>query len=794
MRTCMGEGLGRQPRRFLIPAVALLLFLLFYRSVPRPLFPENYSPVLESSDGQLLGARIAADGQWRFPSPDSVPARFTTCLLTFEDRHFYRHPGINPVSLVRAMILNIRKGRIVSGGSTLTMQLARLANPGKRRSYARKALEMVWALNLELRYSKKEILRLYVSHAPFGGNLVGLEAASFRYFKRPPHQLSWAESATLAVLPNAPSLIFPGRNDSLLLHKRNRLLDLLYRYQHIDSLTLQLAKSEPIPGKMYPIEDHCYHLVEYSAKTNRGQRIRTTLDYQLQFLVNQSVTAHAKQLAANHIYNCCALVAETRSRRVLAYTGNVPLLEDREHGNHVDIIRSPRSSGSILKPFLYAAMIEKGILAPRLLVADVPVRFDGFSPLNFSREYDGAVPAAEALARSLNVPAVKMLQQYGVEPFYHFLKKAGMTTLTHPAGHYGLSLVLGGAETTLWDLAGMYASLGRIVVTYAEHDGFYPVVQFKPLEWKSGMPESSDRREAARPFLKASAAWLTLDALQNVHRPGEETGWEFFAGSRHIAWKTGTSFGFRDGWAVGVTPDYVVAVWAGNGDGEGRPGLTGTSMAAPLMFGLFNLLPVGNWFKPPADELVPMLFCHHSGYFPSPECPVVDTLLVPSNTHVPQCPFHHYVHLDREGRYTVTGKCYPVTSMQTVSWFVLPPAMEYYYRRMHPGYRPLPPPMPGCTPEEPVMELIYPREMDRLFIPRQLDGSAGEIIFEIAHRQGQSAVLYWYIDREFIGTTSSFHQMGLHPSPGRHTVTITDQEGNMLEKKFFVVDKKSATE
>ena len=650
----MGEGLGRQPRRFLIPAVALLLFLLFYRSVPRPLFPENYSPVLESSDGQLLGARIAADGQWRFPSPDSVPARFTTCLLTFEDRHFYRHPGINPVSLVRAMILNIRTGRIVSGGSTLTMQLARLANPGKKRSYARKALEMVWALNLELRYSKKEILRLYVSHAPFGGNLVGLEAASFRYFKRPPHQLSWAESATLAVLPNAPSLIFPGRNDSLLLHKRNRLLDLLYRYQHIDSLTLQLAKSEPIPGKMYPIEDHCYHLVEYSAKTNRGQRIRTTLDYQLQILVNQSVTAHAKQLAANHIYNCCALVAETKEQTCYwPIRAMFALLEDREHGNHVDIIRSPRSSGSILKPFLYAAMIEKGILAPRLLVADVPVRFDGFSPLNFSREYDGAVPAAEALARSLNVPAVKMLQQYGVEPFYHFLKKAGMTTLTHPAGHYGLSLVLGGAETTLWDLAGMYASLGRIVVTYTD-DGLSGR-QFKPLEWKSGMPESSDRREAARPFLKASAAWLTLDALQNVHRPGE-TGWEFFAGSRHIAWKTGTSFGFRDGWAVGVTPDYVVAVWAGNGDGEGRPGLTGTSMAAPLMFGLFNLLPVGNWFKPPADELVPMLFCHHSGYFPSRNARSL-TPLVPSNTHVPSA-LSSYVHLDREGRYTVTGKCY----------------------------------------------------------------------------------------------------------------------------------------
>ncbi len=793
MRHWFHSESDRWQRRFFYLLVILLLFGLFYRSVPRPLFQVTYSTVLESSDGQLLAARIAADGQWRFPSPDSVPRRFETCLLAFEDRHFFHHPGINPFSLIRAMSRNIRKGRIESGGSTLTMQVARLANPGKKRSYFRKAVEMVWALNLELRFSKREILRMYVSHAPFGGNVVGLEAASFRYFKRPPHQLSWAESATLAVLPNAPSLIFPGRNDTLLLRKRNRLLDLLFTLHRIDELTLQLAKAEPIPEKLYPITDHCYHLLEYSAKTKRGERIRTTLDFQLQNLVNQAVISHAKLLSANHVYNCCALVAEVRTGHVLAYTGNVPVFVDQEHGNHVDIIRSPRSSGSILKPFLYAAMTEKGIIAPNLLVADVPVRFDGFTPLNFSREYDGAVPAAEALARSLNVPAVKMLQEYGVEPFYYFLRKAGLSTLTKPAGHYGLSLILGGAESTLWDLAGMYASLGRIVTTYAEKDGFYPVTQFQPLEWQAGVSEKKgEEREAARPFMKASSAWLTLDALQNVNRPGEETGWENFAGSYHIAWKTGTSFGFRDGWAVGLTPDYVVAVWAGNGDGEGRPGLTGTSMAAPLMFEVFGFLPRGNWFKAPSDELVPMLFCHESGYFPSPACPEKDTLLVPFNIRIPQCPYHRFIHLDCEGRYTVNGKCYSVTSMLTQNWFVLPPAMEYYYKRIHPGYKPLPPPLPGCTQEEPVMEMIYPREMERLFIPRQLDGTTGEIVFEIAHRLGNSAVLYWYIDREYAGMTTFIHQMGLHPSPGWHTVTITDQEGNLLEKRFFVVDDREA--
>lgn len=788
MRSGLKIMAERRGRRFLFLVAGMLLFVLFYRSVPRPLFQVSYSPVLESSDGQLLGARIAADGQWRFPSPDSVPKRFETCLLAFEDRHFYHHPGINPLSLIRATFQNIRKGRIVSGGSTLTMQVARLASPGKKRSYFRKGVEMIRALNLELRFSKREILRMYVSHAPFGGNVVGLEAASLRYFKRPPHQLSWAESATLAVLPNAPSLIFPGRNDTLLLHKRNRLLDLLFTLHRIDSLTLQLAKTEPMPEKLYPITDYCYHLLEYSMKEKRGERIRTSLDYQLQNLVNQAVAVHAKVLSANHVYNCCALVGDVRTGRVLAYTGNVPDFGDPEHGNHVDIIRSPRSSGSILKPFLYAAMLEKGIVAPNLLIPDVPLRFEGFTPLNFSREYDGAVPAAEALARSLNVPAVKMLQEYGVEPFYHFLKKTGMTTLTKPAGHYGLSLVLGGAEVTLWDLAGMYASLGRIVTTYAEKDGFYPVSQFHSLEWRAPQPgERGEGSEAARPFLKASSAWLTLDALQNVSRPGEETGWEHFAGSRHIAWKTGTSFGFRDGWAVGLTPDYVVAVWAGNGDGEGRPGLTGTNMAAPLMFELFGFLPQGNWFKPPADELVPMLFCHESGYLPSPACIEKDTLLVPSNVRIPQCPYHRLIHLDQEGRFTVSGNCYPVTSMQAVSWFVLPPALEYYYRRIHPEYKPLPPPLPGCAPEEAVMELIYPREMERLFIPRQLDGTPGEVIFEVAHRYGHNTTLYWYIDRDYAGSTSSIHQMGLHPSPGWHTVTITDKEGNLLEKRFFVV-------
>lgn len=765
--------------------VVVLLLSLLLVSTPRALFPERYSTLLESSDGVLLGARTASDGQWRFPAPDSVPPRFEQALLTFEDRHFYHHPGINPVSLARALVLNLRYGRVVSGGSTLTMQVARLARPGKPRNLLNKMVEMVWALNLELRYSKGEILRMYVAHAPFGGNTVGLEAAARRYFQRPPHLLSWAESATLAVLPNAPSLIFPGKNDSLLLLKRNRLLRRLTDRGIIDTLTLSLSLGEPLPGKLFPMPDHCSHLTERALKTAGGRRVVTTLDFKLQQQVNEAVAAHARPLAANHIFNCCALVAEVATGRVLAYTGNVPFREGGAHGEQVDVIRAPRSSGSILKPFLYAAMTARGMVAPRQLIPDIPLRFEGFTPRNFSDSYDGAVPAAEALARSLNVPAVSMLQTYGVEPFYHFLHKAGMTTLSRPPGHYGLSLILGGAEVTLWDLGAMYASLARTVTRYAGNDGFYPVHQFRPLYWMNS--EEQKREEEARvPFLPAAAAYLTLEALREVHRPGEETGWEAFAGAHQIAWKTGTSFGFRDGWAVGVTPAYMVAVWAGNGDGEGRPGLTGTMAAAPLMFEIFGMLPSADWFTPPADELVPMAFCRQSGFLPSPYCTDTDTLLVPANLRIAPCPYHTLLHLDQEGRYQVSDDCYAVSAMQHVSWFVLPPAMEYYYRRGHPGYRAAPPVRPGCRETLRVMEMIYPREMEQIFIPRQLDGSPGSVVFEVAHRD-PATTLYWSVDRSMVGETRGFHQLSLHPSPGPHTLTITDAAGNRLVKNFRVV-------
>ena len=770
------------------------LFFGFYFCVPRPLFNEPFSTVVESSEGRLLGARIAADQQWRFPAPDSVPVKYEKCLLLFEDRYFYYHPGINPVALVRALVQDLKAGKIVSGGSTLTMQVCRMARGNRKRSVKNKIIEMIWALNLELRFSKKEILNLYASHAPFGGNVVGIDAAAWRWFARPPSQLSWAESATLAVLPNAPSLIYPGRLDERLKKKRDFVLAKLQNNNIIDSLTYRLSVAEPLPGKVNPLPMNAYHLVEKAAQEKSGQRIHSTIDIGLQNAVVERVNRHRKELAANHIYNMAVVVSEVATREVIAYVGNVFDGKDTEHGNSVDVIQAPRSTGSILKPFLYCKMLDDGQLTPQMLIPDIPTRFGGFTPMNFDQEFNGAVPAAEALARSLNIPAVRMLQNYGVPPFYTFLKKAGMRTLTHPSDYYGLSLILGGAEVKLWNLAGMYTSLVSVLRNYDEHDGFYEAQPFKSLVWIQNKNSSEKIKEqAVQPVVRAAAVYETLEALLRVRRPESEAGWQAFASARNIAWKTGTSFGFRDAWAVGMTHDYVVSVWVGNADGEGRQGLTGVTAAAPLLFDIFDLLPNSGWFHQPVDEMEELELCAESGYRPGANCDSIEKVWLPVGSVIGLCPFHHKIHLNEKGTHRVNAACYPVAKMTHKNWFVLPPAMEYYYRPRNPMYTTLPPLLPGCRDEMENMEFVYPREWNNLFIPTDLDGTPGQLIFELVHRQRRAKV-FWQMDEQYLGETSGIHQMAARPESGWHTLNVTDQQGNSLVRRFFVANKSSSGE
>lgn len=751
---------------------------------PLPRFGNPLSTVVLASDSSLLGARIAADGQWRFPA-SGVPPKFEKALLTYEDQWFRYHPGVNPVSLIRAMKSNIEKGEIVSGGSTITMQVARIAGGNRERTYFNKIREILSALKLELFCSKKRILGMYAANAPFGGNTVGLEAAAWRYTGKPAASLSWAEAASLAILPNSPALVFPGRNQDILRDKRNALLKKLCGKGYIDSLSLSLALDEPVPGEAGPLPVSATHLTDYFFKTKNGRTINTTIDPILQERATEIINSHQKDLSSNYIYNSACLIVDVQTGNVLAYVGNSSLPGD--HGNDVDIIRSLRSTGSILKPFLYAGMQQSGDILPNSLVADIPTRFPGFSPRNFDLTYSGAIQAGSALSQSLNIPAVKLLQQYTPERFLELLKRTGFTTFNKPADHYGLSIILGGGETSLWELAGAYTSLSRVLNRYLEDKKYYTEDYHPPLlELRK---EDHTLTEDPNPVLSASAIWLTYEALLKVNRPETQTGWQYFSSTPNIAWKTGTSFGFRDAWAVGTNPKYVVAVWAGNADGEGRPGLTGITAAAPLLFDLVNLLRETDWFRAPLEDMTMIPVCKESGFRAGPDCPETIEVWAHNNgLRSASCPFHQVVHLNKTGTLQVNTSCSSLSDIKNESWFVLPPAMEYFFRQKHPEYKILPPVDPACVPEKsiPVMEFIYPTSGVRIFIPRDQSGMRTRIIAEVAHRNPAKKI-FWHIDETFITTTRSIHQVEIFASAGAHVLTAVDEDGSMIKVKFEVV-------
>ncbi len=471
---------------------------------------------------------------------------------------------------------------------------------------------------------------------------------------------------------------------------------------------------------------------------------------------------HVVSLEGNGIHNAAAVVVEVSTGNAVAWVGNSSLPDSTgRHGRDVDMITAPRSTGSIMKPFLYAGLLSSGGLLPNALVPDIPTRFQGFRPENADFTYSGAVPAGDALARSLNIPAVRMLQMYEEERFLLLLQKMSFTTFTKPASHYGLSLILGGGEATLWELASAYASMARELI---------------------GSQQTQ--------ILSPAAIWLTYEALRRVNRPETETGWQYFGGAPEVAWKTGTSFGFRDAWAIGTTPGYVVAVWAGNADGEGRPGLSGITSAAPLLFDIIRLLPRSeSWFARPEEGMTLVEVCAASGYRAGPDCPEKREEWVPEEgLRSEACPYHTIVNLDASEAYRVNSSCAAPGEMVARSWFILPPAMEHYYRMHNPSYRTLPPFLPGCSDDMkvPAMEFIYPPRDARIFIPRNLQGRMMSMLPEIAHRR-RNATIYWHLDNQYIGMTKTIHQTEIRVGEGDHVITAVDEEGMTITRKFFCI-------
>lgn len=753
-----------------------ILVIAYIFCLPRQLFHVPYSTVVTDRNGELLGARIASDGQWRFPPRNTTPEKIKQCLITFEDRHFYHHWGVNPVSTGRAAYQNLKNKRIVSGGSTLTMQTIRLAR-NKSRTFGEKFIEMILATRLEFRASKEKILSMYVSHAPFGGNVVGLDAAAWRYFGHSAEELSWAEAAMLAVLPNAPAMIHLSKSRQSLLNKRNRLLKQLYGRKIIDSSTYELAISEPLPDEPHPLPQIAPHLVSRFYQERNGKYSVSTIDRGIQTQIENAAERWSNEFNRSDIRNLAILVIDIQTNQVVAYCGNVNF-KRKQSGNQVDVIQAPRSTGSILKPFLYYAMLQEGSLLPHTLLPDIPININGFTPQNFSLQFEGAVPASEALARSLNIPAVTMLQKYGAPKFHTFLRQIGLKTINRPASHYGLSLILGGAEATLWDVTNTYAYMGRSLLQL-------PQTECSLLLSDSENSEAVTSAKTTDIF-QPGAVWQTFNALTEVNRP-EEIDWKSIPSMHPIAWKTGTSHGFRDAWAVGVTPHYAIGVWVGNATGEGKPGLVGARTAGPVLFDIFSLLPPTQWFKRPGNVFVKTEVCRKSGHLKGRFCEETDTLLIlPAGLKTEACPYHHLITLSADETHRIYENCANLEPTIQKSWFNLPPVWEWYYRQHHPEYSPLPPFKPGCGEDalQP-MQFIYPPMNARIVLPKQMDGSPGYMTAELAHGN-PATTIFWHLDNTYLTQTQDFHKISLQPTPGKHSLTAVDSAGNTVTTTFYI--------
>lgn len=738
--------------------------------LPDNLFHSTYSTILLDADGELLSARIAADGQWRFPKPDSIPKKFEECLLVFEDRKFYNHWGISGKAIIRATYENYKAGKVVSGASTLTMQLMRMSRGNQKRNVWQKMIEIFWALRAELRYSKEEILIQYASEAPFGSNVVGLEAAAWRYFNKPPYLLTWSESATLAVLPNAPGLIYPGRNSDQLIAKRNRLLRTLVEMGIISESDYDLALLEEVPNSPQTLPNFCHHLTDYCNTESPGKKYKTTIHSSFQITANQILKSHLQTLQRNRIFNGAILVVDNSSGGIMAYVGNG--MDSNESQNNM--ILAERSSGSILKPFLYAQAIEKSEMSPNQLIADIPTQFAGFTPKNFDETYDGAVPADQALTRSLNIPAVRLLNDYGVPRFLDDLQKLGFNNIDQMADHYGLSLILGGAEVRLWDLVQAYSQMAQEL--NAEPDAETYKIHFVH-------PPSEPLQSSG---LSRGTLWSVLNTLCEVKRPTREASWKIFKGDK-IAWKTGTSYGYRDAWAVGVSKKFTVGVWIGNASGEGRPGITGLNVAAPLLFDVFNSLPKSKWFEKPEYDLVKSDICKHSGMKASEYCDQIEIREIPrSSSRTALCSYCSPFFVNGAG-FRVNSECTDYAEMSRENRFVLPPLQEWFYRKKHINYQGVPKLSESCidrSKESPI-NLIYPYPESSAFIPRELAGEKEKLVLKAVHRDEKERI-YWHLDTDYLGETHRFHHMEIQNKPGVYKLTLTDQQGSSFTTRLQI--------
>lgn len=760
-------------RRIFVLTIPLQIFIIFFvilstlYPLPKDRLFRPVSTMVYDRNGKLLRAFTASDDIWRLHCRlDELSPLLIKMVLAYEDQWFYWHPGINPVSIIRAALTNYRAGRIVCGGSTLSMQIARMIEP-KERTIVSKLKEVFRSLQLELAYSKDELLEIYFNLAPYGGNIEGVASASYLYFGKPPRSLSIGEIALLAALPNSPTHLRPDLHSEIALKSREKVLNRLFKMGTISRNQLEEALSEPVPASRQSMPFHTPHLADYlKQRYPKKARFYTTIDFGIQKTCNRLLQRHISELSQKGVSNAAVVVIENKTRAVLAMVGSANFF-DKKNSGQVNGTMSPRSPGSALKPFVYALALDQGLISPKSILEDVPVDYSGYMPVNYDDKYHGVVTAEEALRLSLNVPAINLTAALRENSIYSLLKKTEFSTLSKSKELYGLPIILGACEVKLVELCNLYSGLAN--------EG-----QYAPYRLLKADPLVKGQKIFSR-----AAAFIITDILSQVTRPDMPTCWEFSLNLPKVSWKTGTSYGHKDAWSIGYNPNYTIGVWVGNFSGEGAPALVGAEAAAPLLFDIFNALSGGkttSWFKMP-DEVDVRQVCAVSGMLPNVNCPVTcEELYIPGVSPDNVCTIHQIFTIDDKTGTRLCPHCRQGRKYHEEIYELWPAKLATWMLRNGYPIKQIPPHYPKCTSliagKGPIIR--SPSDNCEYVIREGIAPNYQKILLD-ASVPNDIKQIFWFIDGNLICACSPQKKAFYTPLPGKHKLICMDELGRSTE-------------
>jgi penicillin-binding protein 1C len=744
----------------------ILLFFILNLLFPLPDKIE-FSTTITDDKGEVVNAFLTKDQKWRMKTElDEISPLLRKTIIAKEDRHFYAHPGVNPFAVIRAIFSNILHMRRMSGASTITMQVAKMLEPGKRNFWS-KMREMFRAFQLELKYSKKEILQMYLNLVPYGGNIEGVKAASLLYFKKNPDHLSLAEITALSIIPNKPGVMIPGRNNDFIVKERNRWLEKFAGRNVFSKKEIEDALAEPLTAARGSVPHYIPHL-SYKLKKQGGDIIKTNINLNTQLKTEKLVEDYVRTQRLRNIKNAAVVIFDNRTHKVITYVGSSNFF-DTTDGGQVNGANAVRQPGSTLKPLMYAMCFDEGLLTPKTVITDVSVNYAGYAPENYDEKFNGYVSVEYALEHSLNIPAVKSLRLLGHEKLIQKLSNCNFKQIQKDRRKLGLSLILGGCGTTLEELTGLFSSFAN--------DGVFIAPSFT----------QEDTVHNKITVISPAANFMINEILSKVNRPDFPLNWAATERMPKIAWKTGTSYGRKDAWSIGYNKNYTVGIWTGNFSGLGVADLSGANIATPLLFKIFNTIDYDSdeaWFTQPKDCDFRQV-CSETGLIPSDHCTnLVTDYFIPLISSTRICSNRQEIMISPDEKISYCKSCAPQTGYKK-KWFkIIEPDMQAWFEENRIAYQKIPPHNPGC-------ELIFKGAAPSITSPVNgteylINKKDREPLQLICKTANDVSKVYWYINNKFYKSSNAGEKQFFVPDEGPVKISCTDDKGRNRDIKITV--------